>query len=450
MNSFSEIFKCVLDVFAAMVEEKEMTPTAFDLWLKTMSPVSFDGAKVVLSAETEMTADIVRKNYLPRIESAFETVLGFPVEVLITHRDDIPPEEEEDPRIKKAELESTYKKAEYEYTFDTFIVGSSNKFAYAAAVAVANDPGDVYNPLFIHGPSGLGKTHLLTAIHNHLQINDPGRNIIYVTGEAFANELITAIQQKRNTSFFHEKYRNADVLLVDDVQFIAGKESTQEEFFHTFNELHKDGKQIVLTSDRPPKDIKTLEDRIKTRFEWGLIADISIPDYETRFAIIKRKAELLDLRLDDSIAEVIAVSLNANIRQLEGCVKKLKAIEHLVGTPPILSQAQAAIREVLTDDSEAPITVKKIMKEVSAVYGVNEDDIISDKRSQSVSNARKVCCYIIKEMTPLSFKNIGLEIGQRDHSTIIYYVDNVKQKMAEDRVTRETINDIIRNIESTV
>ena len=250
------------------------------------------------------------------------------------------------------------------------------------------------------------------------------------------------------SSEFHKKYRGADILLLDDVQFIAGKDSTQEEFFHTFNELHKIGKQIVLTSDRPPKDIKTLEDRIRTRFEWGLIADISIPDFETRVAIIRRKAELLNLQLPDDVAEYIANKLKTNIRQLEGCVKKLKAGQHLVGTPPTMAQARLAVMEILSEENSAPITFDRILNEVGSVYGVTSEDIISKKRSAQISIARKVSCYVLKSVTDMSFKSIGMELGARDHSTIIYYCDDIEKLMKKDTRAREMIEDIINNIRS--
>jgi chromosomal replication initiator protein len=404
------------------------------------------GNEIMLQTGSRFSADLIIENYKEDLEARFSKHLGFPVTVRITYIDEVIIDDGRDPVVKKKELEKKLKSAEYEYTFDTFIVGASNKFAYAASRAVSEEPATAYNPLFIHGPSGLGKTHLLTAIANYLGDNNPDMKIIYVTGEAFANELISAIQQKRDTSGFHDKYRGADVLLVDDVQFIAGKEATQEEFFHTFNELKKLNRQIVLTSDRPPKEIKTLEDRIKTRFEQGLIADISIPEFETRVAIIKRKAELLDLNISPGLVEMIALALKANIRQLEGCVKKLKAIEHLVGTPPTLSQAQAAIREVLSDDTAVPVTIPKIIAEVATIYGVTTEDIISSKRSANVSLARQVCCFVIKEATNLSYKTIGLEIGGRDHSTVVYYIEKVRQKMEENRHTKELIIDLLRNL----
>jgi chromosomal replication initiator protein len=445
--NLDDLYKAVLDDFQEDIKKGKVTTTAYKLWISTLEPVKMNGNEVTLQTSSSFSAELIIENYKDDFEDKFSKLTGLPIKVTLIWPE-LPPREPVEQAGKKKELEKTYKRAEYEYTFDTFIVGQSNKFAYAASRAVAEEPATAYNPLFIHGPSGLGKTHLLTAISNYLTDNNEGLKVIYVTGEAFANELITAIQLRHDTSEFHNKYRTADVLLVDDVQFIAGKESTQEEFFHTFNELKKQGKQIVLTSDRPPKEIKTLEDRIKTRFEQGLIADINIPEYETRCAIIKRKAELLDLDITEGLVEMIAIALKANIRQLEGCVKKLKAIEHLVGTPPTLSQAQAAIREVLSDESVAPVTIPKILAEIATIYDVTVEDILSSKRSANVSLARQVCCYVIKETSQLSFKNIGLEIGGRDHSTVVYYVDKVRAKMEEDPHTGELIKDLIRNLNS--
>jgi chromosomal replication initiator protein len=438
----------VIDEYREEAESGKLTPTAYKLWLSTLEPVSMVGNEITLITGSRFSADLIIENYNDDLNEKFSRQFGFPVTCRIIYVDQVINDDGRDPEEKKKELEKKLRSAEYDYTFDTFIVGSSNKFAYAASRAVAEEPATAYNPLFIHGPSGLGKTHLLTAIANYLQDNAPELKVIYVTGEAFANELILAIQQKRDTSAFHEKYRGADVLLVDDVQFIAGKDATQEEFFHTFNELKKQKRQIVLTSDRPPKEIKTLEDRIRTRFEQGLIADVGIPEFETRVAILKRKAELLDLNISPGLVEMIAIALKVNIRQLEGCVKKLKAIEHLVGTPPTLSHAQAAIREVLSDDTAAPVTIPKIIAEVATVYGVTTEDIISTKRSANVSLARQVCCYVIKEATRFSYKSIGTEMGGRDHSTVVYYIDKIKQKIEDDSYTKELITDLLRNLKT--
>lgn len=446
MKSFVEVFDKVQEYCCKKIERGELTDVAYRLWIKALEPVKLDGNEAYFNVQSEFQRDIILKNYSEVLNEAFTETLGFGVILRIIPLDSAD-ETDSAPIVKRKELEQSFSNAEYDYTFDTFIVGHSNEFAYAACTAVAENPGGTYNPLFIHGPSGLGKTHLITAISNEIKIKRPDMNIIYVTGEAFTNELINAIQQKKDTSPFHEKYRSADILLVDDVQFIAGKDSTQEEFFHTFNELHKVGKQIVLTSDRPPKDIKTLEDRIRNRFEWGLIADISKPDFETRMAIVRRKAELLDLKISDDVAEYIANHIKANIRQLEGCVKKLKASKHLVGTPPTIAQAQNVVREILSDEKPAPITIERILSEVADVYAVTTDDILSNKRSARISMARKVSCYIIKEITMMSYKSIGLEMGGRDHSTIMYYYEDISAAIERDPRLKETIEDVIKNVQ---
>ena len=347
--------------------------------------------------------------------------------------------------MTKDDLEANAKNGEYAYTFDTFIVGSSNKFAHAAAMAVATNLSSNYNPLFIHGPSGLGKTHLLMAICNEVNRNHPDLKILYVQGEEFTNELIDAIRNE-NTAGFHDKYRSADVLLVDDIQFIAGKESTQEEFFHTFNTLWQAGKQIVLTSDRPPREIRTLEERLRTRFEWGLMADISAPDFETRIAIIRRKAELLDFEIPDDVAQYIANRIKSNIRQLEGAVKKLKAYKLMIGASPSIALAQNAIKDILNDNQPVAITVERIIDEVSRTFGVSSADIRSNRRTAAISNARQVAIYIVREVTQMSMAAIGQEFGGRDHSTIVYANSQVEKQMASDRKYKETIEDIIKNI----
>ena len=446
MKSFSEVFDKVLEYIHRLVVNEQLTNVAYDMWIRSMIPEKLDGNVACFTVQSEFQKGIILKNYEGILKEAFLNVMGFDVEIRITPAD---PSDENDtkPIIAREELAKTFSNAEYDYTFDTFIVGRSNEFAHAACIAVSKNLGGAYNPLFIHGPSGLGKTHLLSAISNSIKSTNPDINIVYVTGEVFTNELINAIREK-DTLPFRNKYRNADVLLVDDIQFISGKESTQEEFFHTFNELHTQGKQIVLTSDRPPKDIKTLEDRIRTRFEWGLIADITTPDFETRVAIIRRKADLLDLTLSDDVVECIATRLKTNIRQLEGCVKKLKASQHLVGTPPTMQQALNAIREILSDDSPAPVTIERIITEVASVYNVTGDDIRSMKRSSQISTARKVAAYVIKEMTQLSLQNIGAELGGKNHSTVSFYIDSIAESMASDSRIKETVEDIIKNIKS--
>lgn len=447
MNSFAEVFEAIKKY---CLNEGQLGETAYTLWIKSIETKELSGNKAVLYVSSEFQKSVIQTNYEKLLHEAFRAVLGFDVEIQINtpEDDDYPPKHVSFDEIEQRhiQLEKSFETAEYDYTFDTFIVGRSNEFAYAACTAVAKSSGNSYNPLFIHGPSGLGKTHLLTAISNEMKKNNPELNVVYVTGENFANELIDAIKMKKDTKTFHEKYRNADVLLIDDIQFIAGKESTQEEFFHTFNELHQEGKQIVLTSDKPPKDMRTLEDRIRTRFEWGLIADISTPDFETRMAIIRRKAELLNLMIPDEVCEFIANRLKTNIRQLEGAVKKLKALKHLAGSAPSIAMAQSVIRDILNDDQPMPITIEKIIGEVANVYGVTPDDIRSNKRSSQISTARKVAIYAVREITQMSLVAIGTEFGGRDHSTIVYAINNIETNLKKDANLRQIVEDIIKNI----
>lgn len=446
MNSFEEVFNFVIDYCR---EVGEIGDVAIKLWIKTLIPVGLEGNKAIFNVDSEFQKGVVLSNYEDLLRRALNATLGFDVELEIRVPEEMQgnrPVSLDEIEEKQQELEKTYEYAKYDYTFDTFIRGSSNEFAYAACKAVADGGGGmVYNPLFIYGPSGLGKTHLITATAKEMKHKNNDLNIIYVTGETFSSEIINAIQTNSTTQF-HDKYRSADVLMVDDIQFIAGKNSTQEEFFHTFNALYQDGKQIVLTSDRPPKAIKTLEDRIRSRFESGLIADINTPDFETRMAIIKRKSELLDLKIPDDVAQFIANKLKSNIRQLEGAVKKLKALNHYAGSQPSISMAQSVIRDILNDDQPLPITVEKIIAEVANVYGVTPEDIRSTKRASAVSNARKIAVYVVREITQMPLASIGAEFGGRDHSTIVYSVNNVAASIKKDPHLKELVDDIIKNI----
>ncbi len=450
MNSFEEVFNFVIDYCR---EVGEIGDVAIKLWIKTLVPIKLEGSKAIFNVDSEFQRGVVLSNYEDLLKRALKATLGFDVELEIRVPEEMQgnrPVNLDEIEEKQQELEKSYEYAKYDYTFETFIRGSSNEFAYAACKGVAdggaaNGGGMVYNPLFIYGPSGLGKTHLITATAKEMKQKNNDLNIIYVTGETFSSEIINAIQTNSTTQF-HDKYRSADVLLVDDIQFIAGKNSTQEEFFHTFNALYQDGKQIVLTSDRPPKAIKTLEDRIRTRFESGLIADINPPDFETRMAIIKRKSELLDLKIPDDVAQFIANKLKSNIRQLEGAVKKLKALNHYAGSQPSISMAQSVIRDILNDDQPLPITVEKIIAEVANVYGVTPEDIRSTKRASAVSNARKIAIYVVREITQMPLASIGVEFGGRDHSTIVYAVNNVATNIKKDPHLKEVVDDTIKNI----
>ena len=368
--------------------QKEANKSDYDRYLKQLvyKKVSSDEKIAIFEVNNKYIASWIKSKFTGLIQHCFEIYDGSKPSIEIK----LAGEKKSKKEIIKEQIQNETAESTIlnpSYTFDSFVVGPSNQMAYNASLAVSTKPGTQYNPLFIYGGTGLGKTHLLQAVGNHAI--EKGSTVIYVTIEQFMNDFTFSIKNK-NMEHFRNKYRKCDVLLIDDIQFLSGKEQTQEEFFHTFNELHKDGRQIVLTSDKPPKDIKTLEDRIRTRFEWGLIADISIPDFETRIAIIRRKAELLSLNLPDEVSEFIANRLKTNIRQLEGAVKKLKALKHLAGSPPTMAMAQSVIRDILNDDQPIPITVEKIIGEVANVYGVTPDDIRSNKRSAQISNARKI------------------------------------------------------------
>lgn len=433
--------------------QEELSPTAYHLWIEPLEAVELNNNAAILYLKSNFQKNVILNKYTQKLCLAFRDVLGFDVAIEIITEEEI--EEGKafptSDRLQKAEsekkdaLERSYVGAEYEYTFDTFIVGNSNTFAYAACKAVAQSKTATYNPLFIYGPSGLGKTHLLMAISNEMKRLHPESNIVFLNGESFTNELISAIENN-STQAFHEKYRKVDVLLMDDIQFISGKTQTQEEFFHTFNELHQVGKQIVLTSDRPPKDIKTLEERLRTRFEWGLLADISPPDFETRVAIVRRKAQLLDIDIPDDVSEYIAKNLKNNIRQLEGAVKKMKAYRLLANSLPTIAMAQAVIRDILNDDQPTPVTIERIISEVSHTYNISEEDIRSSKRSSQISTARQVSMYIVREITQIPYHEIGREFNGRDHATVVYALQKVENLMKTNKQQKELIEDIIKNI----
>ena len=452
MNSFDEVFALVKRY---CLEKGNIPEVAVKLWIDALTPVHLDGTTALFTVQSEFQRDVILNNYESLLKEAFLSTLGFEIHLEIQVEEsgaqpNLDPQKSQnyDEIVRRhEELEHSFEGANYEYTFSTFIVGGSNEFAYAACTAVAKDPGKNYNPLFIYGPSGLGKTHLMHAIAHEVHHNHPEYKIIYVTSEEFGNDLISSINDG-NTARFHDKYRNADVLLIDDIQFFSNKERMQEEFFHTFNKLHAEGKQIVITSDKPPKELKTLEERIRSRFEWGLITDITTPDFETRIAIIRRKAELLDLYIPDDVSEFIANRLKTNIRQLEGAVKKLKALKHLAGSPPSISMAQSVIKDILSDDQPVPITVEKIIVEVADVYGVSPEDIRSSKRSSQISTARKVAIYVVREITQMPLQAIGTEFGGRDHSTIVYSISNIETAMKHDEHLKQLVEDIIKNIRS--
>lgn len=449
-------FQKIFDIAMQYLKEKnQLSDVVYNLWVGCLGPISFDGEMVYLSAPNEFKKNIAEARYIEMLRDAFMAVFGFEVGVTIVNLEDQNNSplfvEPANLHFSDEEMEQNSKGGDYEYTFDTYIVGSSNKFAHAACVSVAENPAGIYNPLFIYGGSGLGKTHLLLAIQNKIKEKFPNYNVLYVKSEDFTNELIDALGVKNvvrenKTQEFHEKYRNVDVLLVDDVQFIAGKEVTQQEFFQTFDALYHAKKQIVLTSDRPSSEIKSLEERLKTRFDWGLTADVQRPEFETRVAIIKRKAELMNIDIPNDVCEFIANKLKNNIRQLEGTVKKMKAYQQLAGSQPTISVAQTAIKDILNDNQPVPVTVERIINEVARTFGVTSQDIRSPKHSAPISNARQTAAYIVREITQMPLAQIGEEFGGRDHATMVYAIKKVLSKMENDSSYRETVEDIIKNI----
>ena len=435
MDSFEQAWELICEYC-----KSQITGVAYKTWFSSLKPVSldFENNVATIEAPNEFHMQTLLRGYADVLNRAFESVFGAPIQLsLVVPQADAPAKQE----TPAPDDDS------YELTFDTFVVGPSNRFAHAACQAVAAKPALLYNPLFIYGNSGLGKTHLLSAVSKEFMRNFPDRSVVYVKSEDFTNEIIDAIA-RGTTAALRAKYRSADLLLIDDVQFIAGKNSTQEEFFHTFNTLYESKKQIILTSDRPPKDIATLEDRLKTRFEWGLTADIQPPDYETRISIINRKAASMDFTIPENVSEYIANRLKSNVRQLEGAVKKLRAFHLLENKPINVATAQSAISDIMNNSQPTPVTVDKIIEEVARTYLVAPEDIRSQKRNSVISTARQVSIYIVREITQMSMVEIGQTFGGRDHSTIVYALRQMESKLERDPRTRDTVDDIIKNIRS--
>ena len=423
ISSLSDIYNLVVENY---VREYNISASAKELWLDALEPISMEGNVVTLATDTDFKRNTINSIYLEKLEEQFTIVLGNPIKVEIIIKDDIPTTETKFNDIRNSreltnKIDNIVHDNKVTYTFDNFIVGPSNNLAYAAAKAVSQKQHEKYNPLFIYGDSGLGKTHLLSAIQNEMTKNYPGINIIYISAETFTNEFLHSITANK-TELFDEKYRNADALLIDDIQFIAGKEQTEEKFFHIFNELYKLNKAIVLTSDRPAKEIKSISDRLKTRFSSGLAADVRAPEYETRLAIIQRKADLLNFKIPDDVVDFIATKLKSNIRQIEGVVTKMNALYMVSQIKPTIVVAQNVIKDIVSDHQPIPITVDKIISEAAKIYNVDPDEIRSPKRNSPVSSARKVAIYVIQEITGLPYETIGQEFSGRDHSTVVYAI----------------------------
>ncbi len=452
MDTFNEVWEVICDYLKSKNDDgrKAISDVAYNAWIKTIEPIGldFEQGYIILSVPNKLNKTVIENSYIEILKIASEEVFGKKFDFLI----EVAGDDKKEPlpkTISKAAEETADNRYGDEYTFENFVVGKSNDLAYKACVAVAKDPAglEVQNPLFIYGNSGLGKTHLLYAIKNVINRNYPSKKIIYVKGEDFTNELIDSLS-KKTADKFRDKYRTVDVLLVDDIQFIAGKEATQEEFFHTFNTLYEAKKQIVFTSDVPPKEMKTLEDRLKSRFEWGLLADIQPPDIETRITIINKKAEQLNIEIPYNISELIASKIKTNIRKLEGAVKKLHAKNLLNNEKISVKMAHEVIAELQSEDVAVEITLDTIVEEVARTFNVTPEEIKSSNRRANLSKARQIAIYLVKDITNMSMEQIGNEFNGRHHSTIVYTCQQVEKNMEFDPKVKETILDIKKNLQN--
>ena len=420
--------------------EERLGAVTVSAWFDDAEVVELNEEHLILYSASDFRREIIRRRCTDYIQDALKEIFNSDAKLIVFG-------DEELASFKSKGKATTSMDFNPQFTFDNFVVGPSNRFAHSACIAVTNTPGQVYNPLFLYGPPGVGKTHLLYAIANGIRKTNPNANIVYIKGDQFTNELIAAIQSGKNIEF-RNKYREADLFLIDDVQFIAGKESTQEEFFHTFNKLYEEHKQIVMTSDRKPSDMLTLEDRLKTRFEWGLIADIQPPDYETRMAILKNKAKSLGLQLDDDVCNYIAINVTNNVRQIEGTVKKILAYRDLNNMPLDLPNISRAIDDMFKKEGNAVPTPSLIISQVCKYYSIDEAVLRGTLKNKGTTEARQMAIYLIRKLTNLSLPDIGKEFN-RDHSTVLYAIRKVETSLKSgDAAIQDKVRDITANINS--
>ena len=441
--------------------EYGLSNVSFRTWIEPLEVYNVSDSTVYILVPLKSSVDYINQKYLLPFQVCIAEITGQEFEVKFITVDDsqnINVKNQDDTYKKNATQNSIFEQANLnpKYTFDTFVVGGNNNFAHAASLAVSESPGEIYNPLFLYGGVGLGKTHLMHSIAHFILEKDPTKKVLYVTSETFTNELIEALKSGKTSggnelamTAFREKYRNIDVLLIDDVQFIIGKESTQEEFFNTFNHLHVSGKQIIISSDKPPKDIETLEARLRTRFEWGLIADISSPDYETRMAILRKKEELDGLQkyhISNEVMQYIATNVKSNIRELEGSLNKLIALHKLKNEEINIMLAAEALKDIVSPNKNRQITPELILEVVSEHFSVSIADLKSGKRNANIANSRQIAMYLCRTMTDTPLKSIGIMLGGRDHSTVSHGVD----KVTEDIKTNEALNNTIEIIKKKI
>ena len=427
----------------------ELTEVSFNTWMKSAVPISYNNDIIKLGVPNDFTKDILETRYKETIINSINKITSkmYQIEFCILT------DEIEEEQVKGSLNESRNVKFSDEmsstlnpkYKFDSFVIGNSNRFAHAASLAVAESPAKAYNPLFIYGGVGLGKTHLMHAIGHYILQNNPNSKVVYVSSEKFTNELINSIKDDKNVEF-RNKYRNVDVLLIDDVQFIAGKERTQEEFFHTFNALHDANKQIILSSDRPPKEIPTLEDRLRSRFEWGLTADIQPPDFETRIAILKKKADVENLTIPNEVMVYIASKIKSNIRELEGALIRIVAYSSLTNRAISVDLTSEALKDIISNKQTKHITIELIQDVVANYFNLRIEDFKSQRRTRNVAYPRQIAMYLCRKLTDMSLPKIGEEFGGRDHTTVIHAYEKISGNLKTDEVLQNTINDISKKI----
>ena len=436
-----------------MKQEYCSSNIAYNTWVAPLTVYEVKDNTVYILVKLKASLEHIEEKYLLPFKVCIAEITGVEYEVAFVTENTAVIQEKKDIAVKNTRVNAIYEKANLnpKYTFDTFVVGSNNRFAHAASVAVAESPGESYNPLFLYGGVGLGKTHLMHSVAHYILKHDPSKKVLYVTSETFTNELIEALKVGKNgnemaMTSFREKYRNNDVLLIDDIQFIIGKESTQEEFFHTFNELHMAKKAIIISSDKPPKDMETLEARIRSRFEWGLITDIGSPDYETRMAILRRKKDMDDFELDDEILDYIATNIKSNIRELEGALNKLLAYSNLEHKQITMEVAIEELQNIISPDKPKEITPQLIIDVVCEHFGITLDQIKSKSRSNDIAKPRQIAMYLSKNMTDASLDSIGSLLGGRDHSTIIHGINKITDEYESNENIHNSIDTIKKKI----